>query len=133
MSSKKKPHTVSSKGASCVRTMDLYRSLGYTVWKMEHWCHFSRKRKDFLGFIDVLAFDDEKIIGIQDTTWGQTAARKKKILASPLAWDWLQCPSRVIEIVGHKAPDKAKGRHRWEHKIIEIILEDFTDGRPHEQ
>lgn len=119
-----------AKGASCARTMKIYRDLGLTVWKVEYWCGFSRKRKDFLGIIDVVAFDNTTIIGIQDTTWGQTGTRRSKILASPLAWEWLQSPHRTIEIIGHKAPDKEKGRHRWEHKIIPITLEDFTNGKP---
>ena len=119
-----------AKGASCTRTMSHYRKTYPVVWKMEHWCSFSRKRKDFLNFIDVIAFDDQRLIGIQDTTWGQVSVRKKKILASPLAWDWLQNSHRTIEIIGWKAPDKSKGRHRWEHKVIPITLEDFTNGRP---
>ena len=119
-----------AKGASCSRTMAHYRKIYKVVYKVEYWCGFSRKRKDFLGVLDVLAFNDEIIVGIQDTTWGQTSVRRKKILASPLAWEWLQSPHRTIEIIGHKAPDKSKGRHRWEHKVIPITLEDFTDGRP---
>ena len=102
------------------------------MYKVEYWCSFSRKRKDFLGFIDVIAFNDEEIVGVQDTTWPQTSARRRKILASPLAYDWLQCSNRRIEIIGHKKPDKEKGRHRWEHKIVEVTLEDFVNGRPND-
>ena len=112
--------------------MDIYRNLGYTAWKVEYWCNFSKKRKDFLGIIDVLVFNDQEIVGVQDTTWGQTSARRRKILASPLAWDWLQNPHRRIETIGLKEPDKSVGRHRWEHKIIPITLEDFPNGRPEE-
>ena len=112
-----------AKGSSCARTMDIYRKLDYTVWKVEYWCGFSRKRKDFLGII----------IGVQDTTWGQVSVRRKKILASPLAWEWLQSPHRTIEIIGHKEPDKSVGRHRWEHKVIPITQEDFKNGRPDEK
>ena len=119
-----------AKGASCSRTMTLYRKSYPVVWKVEHWCSFSRRRKDFLGILDVLAFNDEIIVGIQDTTWGLVSVRRKKILASPLAWEWLQSPHRTIEIVGHKAPDKSKGRHRWEHKVLHVTLEDFKDGKP---
>lgn len=121
-----------AKGASCSRTMKLYRDLGYKVWKVEYWCSFSRKRKDFLGIIDVLAFNKQEIIGVQDTTWGQTGTRKKKILTSPLAWDWLQCTNRRIEIVGHRKPDPEKGKHRWDHKVVPITTKDFEHGRPPE-
>lgn len=119
-----------SKGASCKRTMDLYRYLEYKVWKTEHWCHFSQRRKDLLGIFDVLAFDECNTIGVQDTTWGQTSARRRKILASPWAYDWLLNQDRRIQIVGWKSPEPDKGRHKWEHKIIEITLDDFKDGRP---
>ena len=122
-----------AKGSSCARTMAIYRKLGYTVEKVEYWCGFSRKRKDFLGIIDVIAFNDSIIIGVQDTTWGQVSVRRKKILASPLAWEWLQSPHRTIEIIGHKEPDKSVGRHRWEHKVIPITQEDFKNGRPDEK
>jgi hypothetical protein len=120
-----------AKGASCARTLDHYRKIGWPiVWKVEHWCSFSRKRKDLLGFIDVLVAGDLITLGVQDTTWGQVSARKRKILASPLAYDWLKSPNRQVEIIGWKAPDKLKGRHRWEHKIVEITLKDFIHGRP---
>jgi len=89
-----------AKGASCARTMAIYRKDYPVVWKVEYWCGFSRKRKDLLGVFDVIAFNDELIVGIQDTTWGQTGTRRKKILASPLAWEWLQSPHRTIEIIG---------------------------------
>ncbi len=121
---------MAKKGASCKRTMDLYRKYYPVVWKMEYWCGFSRKRKDFLGFIDVLALNGDETVGIQDTTWGQVSVRKKKILASPLAWEWLQSPQRTIEIIGWKAPDKEQGRYRWEYKTIPITLKDFTNGKP---
>ena len=110
----------------------MYEKEGYIVDKVEHHNTFSGKKKDYLNFIDILVFNNEEIVGVQETSWGQTSARRRKILASPLAYDWLQCSNRRIEIIGHKKPDKEKGRHRWEHKIIEVTLEDFVNGRPSE-
>jgi len=114
-----------AKTATTTHTLKMYRKYGYTVWKTEYWCSFSRKRKDLLGFIDVLAFDENEIIGIQDTSVGNMKARIKKILASPLAWDWLQDESRTIIVLGW---EKVGGR--WKHKDHEVRLGDFTDGRP---
>ncbi len=116
-----------AKTATTTHTMKLFRKFGYTVWKTEYWCSFSKRRKDLLGFIDVIAFDDVEIIGIQDTSVGNMKARRKKILASPLAWDWLQESSRSIIIVGWE-----KLKNRWTYKEEEVILEDFKEGRPNE-
>ena len=116
-----------AKTSTTRHTMKLFWKYNYVVWKTEYWCSFSRKRKDLLGFIDVLAFDENEIIGIQDTSAGNMGARVKKILASPLAWDWLQDPTRTIIVVGWK-----KVKNRWVHEEEEIRLGDFKDGRPNE-
>ena len=114
------------KGASCKMTMDLYRKWGYHVWKTEVWNSFAGKRLDLFNFIDVLAIDEHVTIGVQDTTTrAQMMTRRRKILGLPHAWDWLQEPHRIIEVIGHTKPGS-----EWEHDIIEITLEDFTDGRP---
>ncbi len=116
-----------AKTATTTHTMKLFRKYGYKVWKTEYWCSFSRKRKDLLGFIDVIAFDEVETIGIQDTSAGNMGARVKKILASPLAWDWLQEESRTIIVVGWK-----KVKNRWTHTDREIMLSDFKEGRPND-
>lgn len=116
-----------AKTATTTYTMKLFRKFGYTVWKTEYWCSFSRKRKDLLGFIDVIAFDEGEIIGVQDTSVGNMRARVKKILASPLAWDWLQEDSRTIIVVGWE-----KVKNRWTYREEEILLSDFKEGRPNE-
>lgn len=122
--SKKKPQSTTA------RTRKLYEESGYTAWKTEYWCGFSHKRKDLFGFMDILAFNDTQTIGVQDTSWANTSARKNKILASPIAYDWLLSTCRQIHVVGWKAPDKSVGRHRWTHKIIIIAPADFKEGRP---
>ena len=117
-----------AKTSTTTHTMKLFRKFNYTVWKTEHWCSFSRKRKDLLGFIDVIAFDEVEIIGVQDTSKGNVGARIKKILASPLAWDWLQQENRAIIVVGwHKV------KNRWAYEEEEILLSHFKEGRPNEQ
>lgn len=125
-----------NKTASTAMTMTLYREQGFTVWKTEYYFKqpgmpFGR-RKDLLGFIDVLAFNKDEIIGVQDTSLTNMGARKKKILASPYAWDWLQNPHRTIEVVGWKKYDKPVDRKYWRPTVKEITLADFTNGRPEE-
>ena len=118
-----------TKGPSCKRTMDLYRSWGYSVWKTEVYNTFSGTRLDLFNFIDVLAIDEFVTIGVQDTTTrAQMMTRRRKILKLGYAWDWLQEPHRIIEVIGHTNPTR-----EWEHDIIEITLEDFTNGRPSDE
>lgn len=122
------------KTASTAMTMKLYREQDYTVWKTEYYFKqpgmaFGR-RKDLLGFIDVLAFTDDETIGVQDTSHSNMGARRKKILASAYAWDWLQHPDRKIHIVGWKKYDKPVERKYWRPTVKEITIKDFADGRP---
>jgi hypothetical protein len=50
----------------------------------EHWCSFTRRRKDLFGFIDMLALEGETTIAVQSTSWTNVSARSKKIAESPL-------------------------------------------------
>lgn len=123
-----------AKTASTQMTMRHYEAEGYSVVKTEYWFKqpgmpFGR-RKDLLGFIDILAFSGVEWIGVQDTSKTNMRAREKKILASPYAWDWLQNPHHRIHIVGWKKYDKPVDRKYWRPTVKEITLEDFTDGRP---
>ena len=117
-----------AKTATTTYTTKLFKKYGYTVWKTEYWDMRVRRRKDLLGFIDVLAFDENETIGVQDTSVNGMGARIKKILASPYAWDWLQEDSRTIIVIGwHKV------NNRWRYKDEEIRLTDFKNGRPDEE
>lgn len=122
-----------NKTASTKRTMDYYRDQGYAVEKTERWCSFSNRRKDFLGFIDVMVWKGPQWFGIQDTSTGNMGARRKKILASPYAWDWLQCEEHHIFVIGWKKYDKPVERKYWRPTVKEITIADFPNGRPEEE
>ena len=113
-------------GVNDTRTKANLESRGYTYWKTEYWCSFSRRRKDLLGFIDALGVQEGKpIIGVQTTSRGCISARRAKILASPLALLWLRAGQR-IEIHGwDKHTPKGTRLLRWRVKVVEITEEDF--------
>ena len=54
------------------------------VQVVEHWCPFSRRRKDLFGFIDVIAIVGMETVAIQTTSWGNVSARAKKIAESDM-------------------------------------------------
>lgn len=112
------------------KTKDVYEADGYQVKKTEHWNAFARKKKDLLGFIDALAWKTVEWVAIQETSVDNMSTRRKKILASPYAWDWLQNPHHRIHVVGWKKYDKPVDRKYWRPTVKEITLADFTDGRP---
>ena len=123
-----------AKTASTQMTMRHYEEQGFSTWKCEYYFKqpgmpFGR-RKDLLGFIDILAFNNDEWIGVQDTSKTNMRAREKKILASPYAWDWLLNPSHLIHVVGWKKYDKPVDRKYWRPTVKEITLGDFVDGRP---
>ena len=78
---------------------EVMTDLGYNCWKTEHWCPFSRRRKDLYNFIDSLAMEDDHMIGIQSSSASGRSKRHKKITDSPHALQWLKCPNRGIWLV----------------------------------
>lgn len=63
------------------RSMKLLREQGYDVEKVEYWLSFGGKggvRKDLWGFVDVLAMNDDEVVGVQVTSRSNMSARVKK-------------------------------------------------------
>jgi hypothetical protein len=89
----------------------------------EHWNQYARIRQDMLGFIDVLALD-EQAIGVQCCASSSHSARRNKILASPLAPLWLRAGCRIQVWSWGKRKVKRGGKlERWTPRIEEITLE----------
>lgn len=65
---------------------------GWTCWKCEYWCSFSKRRKDLFGFVDIFAMKPgHRPLLVQTTSGSNAAARLKKIEESPLlnmAMEW---------------------------------------------
>lgn len=62
------------------RSIELLKKQGWTVWKAEHWCPFSRRRKDAFGFADLICVKPSfrGTLYVQ-TTSGSGSSRVKKI------------------------------------------------------
>jgi hypothetical protein len=83
-------------------------SSGYLVAKTEHWNAFARRRQDLFGVFDYVAVKADEIAGVQVTSRGNMAARRKKIKKSEVYTPWLAAGG-VILLIGY---DKKKGRYR---------------------
>ena len=62
------------------KTMQLLREQGYLCGVVERYNSFSRKRYDLFGFIDLIAVNNYKTIGVQSTSGTNHASHKRKII-----------------------------------------------------
>ncbi len=64
------------------RSMALLRDQGYHVVKVEYWSHYAKRRIDFGGFADILAWrgDIPGVLAVQATTDSNVSARIRKVL-----------------------------------------------------
>ena len=116
------------------RTLRSMRELGRFVDTVERWIPNPRHpgggfRKDFLGFVDLIALDPGfGIIAIQSC--GQDfAAHLRKILdseCSEAVVEWLKCGGK-LEVWGWRRIKLKRGGKamRWRPRVQEITLEDF--------
>lgn len=113
------------------RSLALCRSQGMTVQVVERWCAFSRRRIDLFGIIDLVAINENFIIGIQTTSGSCVSARLAKALESEPLKLWLTNPSRRFFIHGWrklvvkptKKPTKKKSkRYLYDCREIELTL-----------
>ena len=84
------------------------------VWVTEHWCHFSRKRKDLWGFADILAIREDEVCAVQTTSYSNLSARVKKI-ANHENVDAVR--NAGIRILCHGWKKNSRGR--WEVKVVD--------------
>lgn len=61
------------------RSLKYLRNQGYSVWIVEHWNHFARKRQDLFGCIDLLAIGHGHTLAVQTTSMSNISARNHKI------------------------------------------------------
>lgn len=77
------------------RTLAALRAAGYEVDISERYNHFSRKKNDLFGFIDLVAIRAGEILGVQATGNEHGATRMRKIEAEPRAGLWLRAGGRI--------------------------------------
>ena len=64
------------------RSLKHLREQGYLAWITEHWCPFSRKRKDLWNICDIICLRGDEILAVQTTSGSNVSARVKKIAES---------------------------------------------------
>lgn len=102
------------------RSMKMLRESGWCVDKTEQYIHQARRKKDLYGIIDVLAVRGETTMGVQVTSRGEIARRKRKILDSP-AFPLLIEAGWKIVIHGWDKYDS-----RWRCKVVRVRPEPET-------
>lgn len=81
------------------RTLNFIRNQGYVAEVVERWIPGANKRRDFLGIIDIIAFNEDQTVGVQSC--GEAfAAHRDKILKSATAAQWLSSPHRLLALIG---------------------------------
>lgn len=101
------------------RTLKLCRDQGWECQVVERFCHFSKRRIDLFGFIDVVAASGSNILGIQTTSGNHVSARLAKIKDEPRAMVWLESGARIF-IHGWR---KLKKSGKWECREVEVTKE----------
>lgn len=61
------------------RSLKHLRKLGYEAEVVEKWIPGANIRRDFLGFIDIIAIKDDEVIGVQATSGDNVSKRVAKI------------------------------------------------------
>lgn len=106
------------------RTLELVRKLGYQVDVVERYNSFVKRRFDFVGCIDLIAFSLDDTVGIQATSSSNRVSRLEKLLSNENAKLWASAPHRKLWLVTWGKRKKGN-RSLWTERIDEIRVEDF--------
>ena len=116
------------------RTLNHLKAREWVCDRVEFYNATTRRSRDFLGFVDVLAIDPDRVgsLAIQVTSYSNISARGRKICDDPenrrKAAAWLRSKNR-LEVWGWKEFDKIEMAGpflggRWRPRIVEITARD---------
>ena len=112
------------------RTLKYFRDKGYICDMIERWVRNPKHpaggfRKDYLGFADILAFNDHETLLIQ-SCGSSFSQHLKKIKSSELLYEWIKGENRGVVLIGWrklknrlKSGKFGKGYH-YEPRIVTI-------------
>jgi hypothetical protein len=105
------------------RTLQYLRNIGWVATVVESWVPVANIRRDLFGMFDLLAVrpDVPGVVGIQTTSASNHAARRTKLLASPILKPWLMAANGA-EIWSW---DQHNGR--WEVRREALTLDDALE------
>ena len=108
------------------RTLKLLRDQGYTAEVVERWLPIPKhpgggKRKDFLGIIDIIAFNDYLTIGVQ-SCGADFRPHVKTIMDSKNTIKWLGCYGRQLELYAWRKLKRKRGGKAYTWKPRKAIF-----------
>jgi hypothetical protein len=114
-----------------MRTLEYLRNNGYQCDMVERWIRNPKHpaggfRKDFLGCIDIIAFNNLETVGVQSC--GQSFSQHlKDLLINPNIPLWL-AGGRKFTLIGWRRLLKKRGGKQkiWVPRIREITPKDFN-------
>jgi hypothetical protein len=96
------------------------RKRGWYPEVTEHWCQFSKRRKDLFGMIDILCINTGYTLGIQVTTGSNHAHRVVKLAGHKNFRYWLACTKRRLQVWSYRKDKMGK----WKLRVQELRLGD---------
>lgn len=111
------------------RTLGWLREQGYLAEVVERHNHFSGKKHDLYGCIDILAIRGAETLGVQATSASNVGARVAKINALEVAQAWV-AGGRKLQVVGWRRYKKAENGRWWRPYVVEIEIERGRDETP---
>lgn len=109
-----------AKGTYNALTRRWMKRNGWDFDGAEKFSKYGMFARDLFNFIDFVALSSKDgIIGVQSTSSANHSARKKKILASHRAINWLKAGGLIVVISWRKVES------RWIHKAEYITVSDF--------
>jgi hypothetical protein len=106
------------------RTLNELRRLGYHAEVVERFNSFTKRRKDFIDCVDIIAFraDATGVLGIQCTSASGLAARVSKILGlGEAVADFLHA-GNSLQCWGWRKRARPEGRRWWTANRREIRI-----------
>jgi hypothetical protein len=88
----------SKKKSPTALSLERLRAEGFIAQVVEQTIPHCFIKRDFIGCIDVIAFNATEIIGVQATSGSNHAARRTKALAIPELVTWLKGQNRHFEV-----------------------------------
>ena len=118
------------------KTLKYFRDQGYIGDMIERWIIIpgipgKGKRKDYLGFGDILFFKPDESETLMVQSCGQNYAEHlRKILAEPMAAEWVKMKNRRLILIGWRKILKKRGGKLkiWAPRIKEFSINDFLGG-----
>lgn len=103
------------------RTLKWLKREGYLACVVERYNHYTRRRNDLFGIIDVLAIREGETLGVQATSVANQAARINKLRSAAETTIWLAAGNRLQVHGWSKRKVKRGGKaFKWDVTITEL-------------